>query len=180
VQRGQTIRVLQHHHIGLFLNHDVLYTEGVTKFHAPRYENRKARFNVAIDETLEAGIELLGSEVKSLRLGRASINEAFAINRGDELYLLNCTIPEYPGANRFNHNPNRERRLLLHRGQLNKIIGAVTRERVAVVPLALYFNQRGRVKCLIGIGKGKNKEDKRATIKERDWQREKARILKGD
>ncbi len=151
-----------------------------TRSDAPRYENRKARFELEVDYTVEAGIQLLGSEVKSLRTGRASINEAFAINRGHELFLIQATIPPYPGANQFNHEPTRPRRLLLHKREINKIIGAITRERITVLPMALYFNDKGRVKVTLAIGKGRNKGDKREVIKQRDWNREKARVLKGD
>ncbi|MFN8694238.1 MAG: SsrA-binding protein SmpB [Holosporales bacterium] len=151
-----------------------------TRSDAPRYENRKARFELEVDYTVEAGIQLLGSEVKSLRTGRASINEAFAINRGHELFLIQATIPPYPGANQFNHEPTRPRRLLLHKREINKIIGAITRERITVLPMALYFNDKGRVKVTLAIGKGRNKADKREVIKQRDWNREKARVLKGD
>lgn len=121
---------------------------------------------------------LQGTEVKSLREGKANINEAYASEQGGELYLVNATIPEYRGGNRFNHEPRRPRKLLLHRRELNKLVGAVRKQGQTVVPLALYFNPRGLAKIEIGLARGKKMYDKRATIKERDWQRDKQRLLR--
>lgn len=143
-------------------------------------QNRKARFEYEILETLEAGLLLVGSEVKSLRLGRANIGDAFADEREGAIYLINLHIDEYKGANRFNHDPKRPRKLLVHKKEQNKLIGAVQRKGVTLIPLTLYFNHKGLAKVTIGVCRGKKLHDKRATEKERDWQRDKARILKGD
>jgi SsrA-binding protein len=142
-------------------------------------ENRKARRDYLIEETLEAGLVLVGTEVKSLRLGRASINESYAAERGGELYLLNANIAEFPPAGPFNHEPKRPRKLLLHRREIARLIGAVAREGYTLVPLSLYFNERGRAKVRLGLARGRKKYDKRALEKERAWQREKARLLRG-
>lgn len=141
-------------------------------------QNRKARHDFFIEDTVEAGIMLLGTEVKSLRQGRASIGEAFAVDKGGELMLVNAYIPEYEAANRFNHEPRRPRKLLLHKRELNKLIGAVQREGVTIVPLQIHFNARGIAKVLLGIAKGKRKHDKREAEKQRDWQRDKARLMR--
>ncbi len=141
-------------------------------------ENRKARFHYAIDETLEAGIALTGSEVKSLRAGKASIAESYAAARDGELWLLNSNISEYTQAGRFNHAPKRPRKLLLHQRQINKLIGAVEREGMTVVPLKMYFNAKGRAKIEIALAKGKKLHDKRETEKKRDWARERGRLLR--
>ena len=141
-------------------------------------DNRKARFNYFIDETLEAGVALTGTEVKSLRQGKATIGESYADTRGGEIWLINSNIPEYQQANRFNHAPKRPRKLLLHRGQINKLIGAVEREGMTLVPLKLYFNDKGRAKIEIALAKGKKLHDKRETEKKRDWAREKGRLLR--
>ena len=140
--------------------------------------NRKARFNYEIGEVFEAGIALTGTEVKSLRVGKATIAESYADARGNELWLVNANIPEYLQANRNNHEPRRARKLLLHRRQINKLIGAIEREGMTVVPLKLYFNKRGRAKMDIALARGKKLHDKRATIKKRDWSREKGRLLR--
>jgi SsrA-binding protein len=140
--------------------------------------NRRARFDYEIVETLEAGIILTGSEVKSLRAGKASINESFAGEMEGELYLFNANIPEYTEANRFNHEPRRPRKLLVRKKQLNKFLGAVRRKGMTIVPLSIYFNEKGRAKVDIGLARGKKTVDKRETIKERDWQRDKARLLR--
>ena len=118
-------------------------------------DNRKARFNYFIDETLEAGVALTGTEVKSLRQGKATIGESYADTRGGEIWLINSNIPEYQQANRFNHAPKRPRKLLLHRGQINKLIGAVERQGMTLVPLKLYFNERGRAKIELALARGK-------------------------
>ncbi len=141
-------------------------------------DNRKARFNYEILETLEAGIALTGTEVKSLRQGKATIGEAYAGPSGEELFLFNAYIPEYLQANRFNHETKRPRRLLLHKRQIDKLIGATQREGFTVVPLKIYFNERGRAKVELGLGRGKKLHDKRETEKKRSWDRERARLLR--
>lgn len=141
-------------------------------------QNRKARHNYTIEQTFEAGLVLTGSEVKSLRAGRASIAESYAAEKDGELWLVNAHIPEYPPAGRFNHEPRRARKLLLHRREIAKLIGAITREGYTLVPLSIYFNKRGQAKAELGLGRGKKKHDKRAAIKERDWQRRKRQLLR--
>ncbi len=140
--------------------------------------NRKARFNYEIGEVFEVGIVLTGTEVKSLRVGKATIAESYADARGDEIWLVNANIPEYLQANRNNHEPRRARKLLLHRKQINKLIGAIEREGMTIVPLKLYFNPKGRAKMEIALAQGKKLHDKRATIKKRDWSREKGRLMR--
>ena len=141
-------------------------------------DNRAARFHYTIEDTFEAGLSLTGTEVKSLRIGKATIGEAYAGPSGRDLMLFNCYIPEYLEANRFNHEPKRPRRLLLHRRQINKLIGATQRQGYTVVPLKIYFNDKGRAKIELGLGKGKQAHDKREAAKERDWQRDRARIMR--
>lgn len=141
-------------------------------------QNRRARFDYEIVETLEVGIILMGSEVKSLRLGTSSINEAFAGEMEGEIFLFNANIPEYLEANRFNHEPKRPRKLLMKKRQLNKFLGAIRRKGLTLIPLKLYFNAKGRAKLELGLGKGKKTVDKRNTIKDRDWQRDKARVMR--
>src|SRR5688572_29001839 len=141
-------------------------------------ENRKARFNYQIGEAMEAGIALTGTEVKSLRQSRANIGESYVSPEGGEIWLVNATIPEYLQANRFNHEPKRSRKLLLRKRQVNRLIGAVQREGMTIVPLRLYFNERGRVKVEIALAQGKKIHDKRETEKARDWQREKGRLMR--
>jgi SsrA-binding protein len=141
-------------------------------------QNRKARHDYFIDSTLEAGLVLVGTEVKSLREGGCQITDAHAAEREGELWLVNAHIPEYRGGNRFNHEPKRPRKLLVNKRERDKLIGAVTREGMTVVPLAIYFNERGIAKCELGLAKGKKKGDKRATERERDWSRERARLLR--
>lgn len=141
-------------------------------------DNRAARFHYAIEDTLEAGISLTGTEVKSLRSGRATIGEAYAGPSGGDLMLFNAYIPEYVQASRFNHETKRPRRLLLHRRQIDKWIGATQRQGYTVVPLKIYFNEKGRAKVELGLGKGKQAHDKREAAKERDWQRDRARIMR--
>jgi SsrA-binding protein len=141
-------------------------------------ENRRARFDYFIEETVEAGIMLVGTEVKSLRDGRANIAESYAAVEGREIVLINADIPPYGHANRFNHEPRRPRKLLLHRRQLDKLIGAVQREGRTIIPLRLYFNDKGRAKLELALAKGKKLHDKRETSAERDWQRDKARLLR--
>ncbi|HVI88057.1 MAG TPA: SsrA-binding protein SmpB [Dongiaceae bacterium] len=141
-------------------------------------QNRRARFDYHIESTVEAGIVLVGSEVKTLRLGRASINEAFAAERDGEMWLFNAYFPEYEAANRFNHEPRRPRKLLLKRREVSRLIGQTQRDGITLVPISIYFNERGRAKVELGLGKGKKKADKRATEKERDWKREQGRVLR--
>jgi len=140
--------------------------------------NRRARFNYEIGQTFEAGIALTGTEVKSLRDGKSSIADAFAGEKDGELWLYNAYIPEYLQANRFNHKPRRARKLLLHRREMNRLIGAVQREGMTVVPTKIYFNDRGRAKVEIALARGKKLHDKRETTKRRDWDREKHRLLR--
>ena len=140
-------------------------------------QNRKARHNYFIEETMEAGISLTGTEVKSLRGGRSSIAESYVTEDGGEAWLVNADIPEYAGGNRFNHERKRPRKLLLHRRQINVLIGAIQREGRTVVPLQVYFNERGRAKVEIALVTGKQAHDKRQSIKDRDWKRQRARLL---
>jgi SsrA-binding protein len=141
-------------------------------------DNRKARFNYEIGEVFEAGISLTGSEVKSLRAGRASIAESYADSRGGDIWLVNANIPEYLQAGRFNHAPKRPRRLLLHKRQIYKLSGAVEREGMTLVPLKLYFNEKGRAKVELALARGKKLHDKRETEKKRSWDRERGRLLR--
>ena len=138
-------------------------------------QNRRARHNYFIGEFLEAGLALTGTEVKSLRGGRSSIGKSYVTEQGGEAWLVNANIPEYASGNRFNHEPRRPRKLLLHRKQINKLIGAIQREGRTVVPLQVYFNPRGRAKIEIALVTGKQAHDKRQSIKERDWQRQRQR-----
>ncbi|HEU5275235.1 MAG TPA: SsrA-binding protein SmpB [Xanthobacteraceae bacterium] len=141
-------------------------------------DNRRARFNYEIGETFEAGIALTGSEVKSLRQGRATIAESYADTRDGEVWLVNANIPEYLQAGRFNHAPKRPRKLLLHRRQIDKLAGGVEREGMTIVPLKLYFNDKGRAKVELALARGKKLHDKRQTEKKRSWEREKGRLLR--
>ena len=141
-------------------------------------QNRKARHNYFIEETMEAGISLTGTEVKSLRGGRSSIAESYVTEDGGEAWLVNADIPEYASGNRFNHERKRPRKLLLHKRQINVLIGAIQREGRTVVPLQVYFNERGRAKIELGLARGKRKADKRQAEKDRDWQRSRARLLR--
>lgn len=140
--------------------------------------NRRARFNYEIGETFEAGIALTGTEVKSLRQGKATIAEAYADSRGGEVWLVNANIPEYLQAGRFNHAPKRPRKLLLHKRQIGKLSGAVEREGMTIVPLKLYFNDKGRAKVELAIARGKKLHDKRETERKRSWDRERGRLLR--
>lgn len=140
--------------------------------------NRKARHEYFIEQVLEAGMMLMGSEVKSLRAGQASIGEAFAAQKDGDLYLFNAFIPEYSGANQFNHEPRRPRKLLLKKRERDKLMGQIERAGMTLIPLGIYFNERGIAKLEIGLAKGKRKVDKREAIKDRDWQREKARVFR--
>ena len=144
-------------------------------------ENRRAKFDYSIVDTIEAGIVLLGSEVKSLRLGRASIAEAYATEEYGHVVLINSNIPEYSSAaSGQNHEPKRVRRLLIHKKKKNKILGQIKKDGCTVVPLSLFFNQKGLAKISLGIAEGKKKVDKREVIKKRDWDREKHRLLKNN
>ena len=143
-------------------------------------ENRRAKFDYFLEDNVEAGIMLLGTEIKALRMGRANIAESYAAVEGREIVLINADIPPYSGGNRFNHEPRRHRKLLLHRKQIGKLIGAVQREGRTIIPLKLYWNEKGLAKLEIGLAKGKKLHDKRETSAERDWQRDKARLMKGD
>ena len=140
--------------------------------------NRRARFEYSIEETFEAGLALSGTEVKSLRFGEGSIAESYAEVRGGEAWLVNANIPEFSHGNRFNHEPKRPRKLLLHTREINRLTGAVERKGMTMVPLSIYFNSRGRAKVELALAKGRQAHDKRAHIKERDWQRDKARLMR--
>ncbi|HEY5107020.1 MAG TPA: SsrA-binding protein SmpB [Caulobacteraceae bacterium] len=141
-------------------------------------ENRRARFDYFLEETFEAGLSLTGSEVKSLRLGKANIAESYAAVDGRELALVNAYIPEYGPANRFNHEPRRPRRLLLHRRQIDRLLGAVQRDGRTIVPTRLFFNEKGLAKLELALAKGKSAPDKRHTVAERDWKREQGRLMR--
>jgi len=141
-------------------------------------QNRRARYDYFIDETLETGLILYGTEVKSLRNGRASLNEAYAGESSGDLVLFNLHIPEYEAANWFNHEPRRPRNLLVHKRERDRLIGLVRRDGCTLVPLRLYFNPRGIAKLEVGVARGKRQVDKRQDKKKRDWQREKARLLR--
>lgn len=130
--------------------------------------NRKAHFNYTIEDEIEAGIALLGSEVKSIRQGKVNLNESYVSEVSGELFLVNCHISEYKGANQFNHKPTRARKLLLHYKQIQKLLGKMQAKGFSIIPLKLYFNKKNMVKVMIGIGKGKKLYDKRETIKKRD------------
>ena len=141
-------------------------------------ENRRARYDYAIEDTYEAGIALTGTEVKSLRFGEGSIAESYAEVKDGEVWLINANIPEFSHGNRFNHEPKRPRKLLLHEREIAKLTGAVERKGMTLVPLSIYFNGRGRAKVELALAKGKNVADKRQTIKERDWKREQQRLMR--
>ncbi len=142
-------------------------------------ENRRARFDYAIDTTYEAGIALTGTEVKSLRFGEGSIAESYAEVADDgQVYLINANIPEFSHGNRFNHEPKRPRKLLLNAREINKLFGAVARQGMTLVPLSIYFNSRGRAKVELALAKGRKAHDKREHEKEKDWKREQGRLLR--
>lgn len=141
-------------------------------------ENRRARFNYEIGETFEAGLALVGTEVKSLRTGKATIAEAYASAEKGEMFLINATVPEFLQGNRFNHEPRRPRKLLLKAREIAKLANAVEREGMTIVPLRVYFNERGMAKIEIALARGKKLHDKRETEKQRDWNREKSRLLR--
>ena len=141
-------------------------------------ENRRARFDYHIEDTVEAGIALTGTEVKSLRFGEGSIAESYAEVKNGEVWLINSNVPEFSHGNRYNHEPKRPRKLLLHAREVDRFTGAVERKGMTLVPLSVYFNGKGRAKVELALAKGKNVADKRQTIKERDWKREQARIMR--
>ncbi|OHC72127.1 MAG: SsrA-binding protein [Rhodospirillales bacterium RIFCSPLOWO2_01_FULL_65_14] len=141
-------------------------------------QNRKARRDYSIGETYEAGIMLKGTEVKSLRQGRASIGEAYAADRGGELYLNNAYIPEYSAAGSATHEPRAARKLLMHKREVNRLLGEVHRKGMTLVPLSIYFNNRGIAKVELAVAQGRRHQDKRAAIKKRDWDRQKARLMR--
>lgn len=140
--------------------------------------NRRARHEYEIEDTVDAGIVLVGSEVKSLRDGRATIAESYASSEGGGIYLINANIPEYGPANRLNHQPTRPRKLLLKKREISRLVGAIQREGHTLVPLKLFFNERGIAKLTLGLAKGKKAHDKRQAQKDRDWQRDKARLMR--
>ena len=141
-------------------------------------ENRRARFDYAVEDKFEAGLMLQGTEVKALRAGEATIAESYAEVRGGEVWLVNANIPEFSHGNRFNHEPRRPRKLLLHEREIAKLTGAVERKGMTLVPLSIYFNGRGRAKVELALAKGRQAQDKRDYIKDRDWKRDKARIMR--
>jgi SsrA-binding protein len=141
-------------------------------------ENRRARFDYLIEDTLETGVQLLGTEVKSLRSGRANIAESYASTERGELWLINATIPVYAPAAQFNHEPTRPRKLLVRSRELSKLRSAVEREGRTIVPLELYFNARGIAKLKVALARGKKAHDKRAATKDRDWKRDQARLMR--
>ncbi len=141
-------------------------------------ENRRARFDYFVDDRFEAGIALTGTEVKALRQGEGSIAESYATVDGDEIWLINSHIPEYSHGNRLNHEPRRKRKLLLKGREIAKLHGAVTRQGLTLVPLSIYFNSRGKAKVELALARGKKVHDKRDTVKERDWKREQARLMR--
>ena len=141
-------------------------------------ENRRAKFDYAIEENFEAGIVLTGTEVKALRAGEGGIAESYAEIRDGEVWLINSNIPEFSHGNRFNHVPKRPRKLLLHQREIERLTGAVERRGMTLVPLAIYFNSKGRAKVDLALAKGRQARDKREYIKERDWQRDKSRIMR--
>lgn len=141
-------------------------------------ENRRARFDYFVEDRLEAGIELQGTEVKALRGGEGSIAESYATIEGEEVWLINSHIPEYSHGNRMNHEPRRRRKLLLKGREIAKLHGAITRQGLTLVPLSIYFNSAGRAKIELAVARGKKAHDKRETIKQRDWKREQARVMR--
>lgn len=141
-------------------------------------ENRRARFEYFIETVYEAGIALTGTEVKSLRFGEGSIAESYAEVKDGQVWLVNANVPEFSHGNRYNHEPKRPRKLLLHEREINKMYGAVARQGMTLIPLSVYFNGRGRAKVELALAKGKKDHDKRDTIKERDWKREQGRLLR--
>ncbi len=149
-----------------------------TSFSSPSVFNRKARYEYDILDEYEAGIVLKGSEIKALRSGKATIGDAFATEKKEEVWLHNLHIPQYRLANRHNHEPKRPRKLLLHKREIRKLIGVLQTKGLTLIPLALFFNEKGMVKVTLAVGKGKKSHDKRRTEKDRDWKRQQSRLLK--
>jgi len=147
-------------------------------FHKLIAENRRARYDYFLEETFEAGLKLVGTEVKALREGRVNIAESYASVEGNELALINAYIPEYAPANRFNHEPRRPRMLLMHRKEINRLMGAIQREGRTLIPTRLYWNEDGRAKLELALAKGKKLHDKREATAERDWKRDQARLMR--
>jgi SsrA-binding protein len=141
-------------------------------------ENRRARFDYSIEDKYEAGLMLQGTEVKALRAGQASIAESYAEAKDGEVWLINANIPEYSHGNRLNHEPKRARKLLLNQREINKVMGAVERKGMTLVPMSIYFNKTGRAKVELALAKGRKAQDKREYVKDRDWQRDKQRLLR--
>ncbi len=141
-------------------------------------ENRRARFDYFVEDRLEAGIALQGTEVKALRVGEGSIAESYALVEGEEVFLINSHIPEYSHGNRMNHEPRRKRKLLLKGREISRLHGAINRQGLTLVPLSIYFNSAGKAKVELAVARGKKAHDKRDTIKERDWKREQGRLLR--
>ncbi len=141
-------------------------------------ENRRARFDYFLEQSFEAGVMLTGTEVKALREGRANIAESYAATEGREIVLVNAHIPEYGPANRFNHEPRRPRKLLLHRKQIDKLLGSIQRDGLTLIPTKLYFNDKGLVKLELSLAKGKKNHDKREATAERDWKRQQGRLMR--
>jgi SsrA-binding protein len=141
-------------------------------------ENRRARFEYFLEDFFEAGIALTGTEVKSLRFGEGSIAESYAEVKGNEVWLVNANVPEFSHGNRHNHEPKRPRKLLLHEREINKMRNAVARDGMTLIPLSIYFNGRGRAKVELALAKGKKLHDKRETMKDRDWKRDQARLMR--
>jgi SsrA-binding protein len=141
-------------------------------------ENRRARYDYAIEDKYEAGIALTGTEVKSLRFGEGSIADSYGEVKEGEVWLINANIPEFSHGNRFNHEPKRPRKLLLHAREIEKFVGAVARQGMTLVPLMIYFNSKGRAKVELALAKGKQNHDKRDSVKEQDWKREQGRIMR--
>ncbi len=146
--------------------------------HRVAADNRRAKFDYHVEETFEAGLALQGTEVKALRAGEASIKESYAEVRNGEVWLVNANIPEYSHGNRLNHEPRRPRKLLLRTREIDKMFGAVERKGMTLVPLSVYFNRTGRAKVELALAKGKQAHDKRQTVKDRDWKRDKARLMR--
>lgn len=147
-------------------------------FGSPTIQNRRARYDYSIEDEIEAGIVLVGTEVKSLRKGECNLNDAFAGEYENEIWLYNSYIAEYAGGNRFNHETRRPRKLLLTRREINKVMGRTKAKGVTLVPLSIFFNKRGYAKVKLGLATGKKQHEKRDSIKDRDWEREKSRVMK--
>ncbi len=143
-------------------------------------ENRRARYDYFVEDKFEAGIELVGTEVKALRTGQSSIAESYALVEDEQVYLINSSIPQYGSGGYVNHEPRRRRRLLMNSREIAKLHGAITRQGLTLIPLSLYFNSRGRAKIELALARGKKVHDKRETIKERDWKREQGRLLRNN